>query len=124
LSTVIRLARFGRKHQAIYRVVVADSRSPRDGKFLTQVGFYNPNLATPELRFDAENTLQWLEQGATPSETVRSLLKYAGIWPIFEAKKAGKDVSQMQITPVAFPPKKEVLSKKAKAKLEKQKSEA
>ena len=58
MATVIRLSRFGKRHHAVYRVVVVDNRKARDGQFIEQLGFYNPNLATPELKFDQEKVLK------------------------------------------------------------------
>ncbi len=80
MSTKIRLRRMGAKKAPFYRVVVADSRSPRDGRFIEEIGYYNP-IATPtELKIDEEKALKWLATGAEPSETVKQLLKTTGIW--------------------------------------------
>jgi small subunit ribosomal protein S16 len=75
----IRLARHGRKHRAYYHIVAADSRAPRDGKFIERLGNYNPNTnpATIELNFD--KALQWLQNGAQPTDTVRAILSYKGV---------------------------------------------
>jgi small subunit ribosomal protein S16 len=75
----IRLARHGRKHRAYYYIVAADSRAPRDGKFIERLGSYNPNTnpATIELNFD--RALQWLQNGAQPSDTARAILSYKGV---------------------------------------------
>ena len=75
MATVIRLARFGKRHNPIYRAVVIDSRKARDDSFIEQVGFYNPNTKAPEIKFEQEKVLKWLQVGAQPSDTVRSLLK-------------------------------------------------
>lgn len=83
MATTIRLSRFGKRHKPIYRAVVIDSRKARDDSFIEQVGFYNPNLKVPEIRFDQEKVLKWLQTGAQPSDTVRSLLKKAGIMELF-----------------------------------------
>ena len=91
MATRIRLSRKGRCHVPMYRVVVADSRSPRDGKFLAQLGTYNPTVKPAEVKFEVEAVLDWLSRGALPSDTVRSLLKRAGVWAIFEAKRKGQD---------------------------------
>lgn len=101
MATAIRLTRRGRTHQAVYRVVVADSRSPRDGKFLQQVGFYNPNSTPAEVRFDADAIIDWLEKGAQPSDTINSLLKREGIIAKYHAKKAGEDVSAFELKTIA-----------------------
>ena len=75
----IRLARHGRKHNAYYHIVAADSRSPRDGKFIERLGNYNPNTnpATIELNFD--KALDWLQKGAQPTDTARAILSYKGV---------------------------------------------
>jgi small subunit ribosomal protein S16 len=79
MAVKIRLARKGRKKLAYYHIVVADSRSPRDGRYIEKIGIYNPlsNPATIELDFD--KALGWLQNGATPSETCRAILSYKGV---------------------------------------------
>ncbi len=71
----MRLKRIGAKKAPAYRIVVADSRSPRDGRFIEQIGFYNPLTNPAEVKIDAEKAKTWLANGAQPTETVRSLLK-------------------------------------------------
>ncbi|MCI6672462.1 MAG: 30S ribosomal protein S16 [Prevotella sp.] len=80
MATKIRLQRGGRKGYAVYRIVIADVRAPRDGKFTEKLGMYNPNTnpATVELNF--ERALYWLETGAQPTDTVRTLLKREGVY--------------------------------------------
>ncbi len=75
----MRLKRIGAKKAPAYRIVIADSRSPRDGRFIEQVGFYNPLTNPAEIKFDTEKAKQWLANGAQPTETVRSLLKKSEI---------------------------------------------
>ena len=75
----IRLRRMGAKKQPTYRFVVADSRSPRDGKFIEILGHYNPRTEPKTLEVDAEKAKQWLAKGAQPSETVRRLFAEKGI---------------------------------------------
>jgi len=75
----IRLMRFGRKKRPFYRVVAADSRAPRDGKFLDILGYYDPLKEPFEFKIDEEKVKKWLERGAEPTETVRALLKRIGI---------------------------------------------
>jgi small subunit ribosomal protein S16 len=75
----IRLRRTGRKKQPYYRIVVADSKSPRDGRFVEIIGHYNPRLATGGLEVKADRANYWLDVGALPSDTVRSLLRRAGV---------------------------------------------
>jgi len=75
MAVKMRLRRVGAKKAPSYRVVVADSRSPRDGRFIEQIGFYNPMTNPAEIKIDAEKAQKWLANGAQPTETVRSLLK-------------------------------------------------
>ena len=69
----------GRKGQAFFRIVVADSRSPRDGRFVATIGHYNPKANPAVINVNAEQALAWLAKGAMPTDTVRSLLKKAGV---------------------------------------------
>ncbi len=80
MATKIRLRRMGAKKAPFYRVVVADSRSPRDGRFIEEIGYYNPISEPAEIKIDEEKVLKWLKTGAEPSETVKQLLKTTGIW--------------------------------------------
>ena len=80
MATKIRLRRMGAKEAPFYRVVVADSRSPRDGRFIEEIGYYNPISEPAEIKIDEEKVLKWLQTGAEPSETVKQLLKTTGIW--------------------------------------------
>lgn len=75
----IRLARRGRKKQAMYDVVVADSRAPRDGRFIEKIGTYNPNTDPASIRLDKEKAFDWVMKGAQPTDTVRAMLSYQGI---------------------------------------------
>ena len=75
----IRLRRVGSKHRPSYRVVVAESRAPRDGAFVETIGHYNPLPDPPELVIDEEKALKWLKQGAQPSDTAAKLLKRLGL---------------------------------------------
>ncbi|MBI1967591.1 MAG: 30S ribosomal protein S16 [Gemmatimonadetes bacterium] len=79
MATRIRLRRMGRKGQAHFRIVVADSRSPRDGRFVATIGHYNPRANPAVIQVDADKAQVWLAKGATPTDTVRSLLKKAGV---------------------------------------------
>lgn len=74
----IRLRRMGAKKAPFYRIVVADSRSPRDGTFIEEIGYYDPSKQSPALNVDLEKAKKWLKNGAQPTETVRSLLKKSG----------------------------------------------
>ncbi|RZT01969.1 30S ribosomal protein S16 [Cuneatibacter caecimuris] len=79
MAVKIRLKRMGQKKAPFYRVVVADSRSPRDGKFIEEIGYYDPNQNPSVVKIDEENAKKWLNTGAQPTETVAKLLKIAGI---------------------------------------------
>lgn len=80
MATRIRLRRVGRKKQPEFRIVVTDQQAARDGRFIETLGHYNPRVDPVVLQVDAERARVWLAQGATPSETVRSLLKRAGVF--------------------------------------------
>lgn len=75
----LRLKRMGKKKQPIYRIVAADSRSPRDGRFIEEVGFYDPNKEPMIIKLKETKVLQWLKNGAQPTETVKSLFKRYGL---------------------------------------------
>ena len=75
----IRLRRMGSKKAPFYRIVVADSRAPRDGAFIDEIGTYNPTTNPASINIDAEKAKKWLGTGAQPSDTVRSLFKQAGV---------------------------------------------
>ncbi|MFA4015528.1 MAG: hypothetical protein RUDDFDWM_000615 [Candidatus Fervidibacterota bacterium] len=84
MAVRIRLMRVGSKNRPRFRLVVADSRAPRNGKFIEVVGYYNPTSEPAELNIKHERVLYWLMKGAQPTETVLSLLKQKGIWQEFE----------------------------------------
>ncbi|MBQ4370019.1 MAG: 30S ribosomal protein S16 [Oscillospiraceae bacterium] len=75
----IRLRRMGAKKAPFYRIVVADSRFPRDGRFIEEIGTYNPLTDPSEIKVDAERALAWIKTGAQPTDTVKTLLKRAGV---------------------------------------------
>ena len=75
----IRLRRMGAKKAPFYRIVVADSRYPRDGRFIEELGFYDPMKNPVEIKVDTDKTKEWLGKGAQPTETVKSLLKKSGV---------------------------------------------
>ena len=79
MSVKIRLARRGRKKQAIYDVVVADARAPRDGRFIEKLGTYNPNTNPASITINNERALTWLLNGAQPTDTVKAMLSYRGV---------------------------------------------
>jgi len=74
MAVKIRLKRMGAKHAPFYRVVVADSRSPRDGKFIEEIGYYNPTTDPTTIKIDVEKATNWMKNGAQPSDTVKRLL--------------------------------------------------
>jgi len=75
----MRLMRFGKKKTPYYRIVISDSRSPRDGRFIEQVGTYNPRKDPAEVHFKEEKAIQWLKKGVKPTPTVRQLLAKTGV---------------------------------------------
>ena len=75
----IRLRRMGAKKSPFYRIIVADSRSPRDGRFIEEIGTYNPVVSPVEIKVDAEKAKQWIANGAQPTDTVKALLKKEGV---------------------------------------------
>lgn len=79
MSVKIRLKRMGAKKNPFYRVVVADSRYPRDGRFIEEIGTYNPVVNPAQVNIDGEKAAKWLKNGAQPTDTVKSLLKKAGV---------------------------------------------
>ncbi len=79
MAVKIRLKRIGAKKNPFYRVVVADSRYPRDGRFIEEIGTYNPLVNPADVKIDAERAQKWIKDGAQPTDTVKSLLKKSGI---------------------------------------------
>ena len=90
MATKIRLTRMGAKKAPFYRLVVADSRSPRDGRFVEQIGTYNPLTTPAKIKINEELALKWLNNGAIPTDTVKNLLSDAGIMKKFHESKMGK----------------------------------
>lgn len=91
LAVRLRLRRTGRRNQPAYKVVAADSRSPRDGRFIESIGSYNPLRYPAEIRFNEQKAFKWLKRGALPSDTVRSLLRKSGLWYKWYLTKKGLD---------------------------------
>jgi small subunit ribosomal protein S16 len=79
VAVKIRLARHGAKGAPFYRIVVADSRSPRDGHFIDRIGTYNPRMQPSDIKVDAQKVREWLGKGAQPTDQVRKLLKVSGV---------------------------------------------
>lgn len=90
MSVKIRMRRMGSKRKPFYRIVVADSRMPRDGRFIEEVGYYNPLTNHDEVKLEEDKIFEWLEKGAQPSDTVRSLLSKAGLMTRYHDAKYGK----------------------------------
>ncbi len=90
MAVKIRLKRIGAKKSPFYRIVVADSRSPRDGRQIETVGTYNPLTKPAEVKINEELALKWLQDGAKPSDTVRNLFSEQGIMEKFHNAKLGK----------------------------------
>ncbi|MFD1417237.1 30S ribosomal protein S16 [Companilactobacillus keshanensis] len=90
MSVKIRMKRMGSKLRPFYRIVVADSRAPRDGRFIEQVGYYNPIAQPEEIKLDDDKIMDWLQKGAQPSDTVRTLLKTHGIMQKYHESKYSK----------------------------------
>ena len=90
MAVRLRLTRVGKKKQPTYRIVAADARSPRDGKYLEIVGTYDPRREPSAITVDNEKAIEWLKKGAQPSERVEKLLKVSGAWDEFQASKATK----------------------------------
>lgn len=92
----LRLKRMGKKKQPIYKVVAADARSPRDGKFLEAIGSYNPMSEPHTVDIKEERALYWLKVGAQPTDTVRSLLRQLGITLKYDLQKRGLSAEQIE----------------------------
>ena len=75
----VRLRRMGSTHSPFYRIVVADSRAPRNGAFIEEIGYYNPLAQPAEIKVDVEKAKKWIGNGAQPTDTVRTLLKQSGV---------------------------------------------
>ncbi|MDR0879847.1 MAG: 30S ribosomal protein S16 [Clostridioides sp.] len=87
MAVKIRLKRMGANKKPFYRIVVADARSPRDGKFIEEIGYYNPVSVPKQIKINDEKAVKWLKTGAQPTETVKKLFKDNGVTEKFEASK-------------------------------------
>ena len=112
MAVKLRLMRMGKKKHPTYRVVAADSRSPRDGRFIELIGRYDPHPHPSVVEIDNERALHWLEVGAQPTDAVRKLLEISGAWGQFRVKRGDVHV----VGEVAPPEEKERKSKKARAR--------
>ena len=92
----LRLRRAGKKKKPIYKIVVADIRSPRDGRFIEAVGLYDPNMNPILLTLKEERVFFWLKRGAQPTDTVRSLLQRKGLWLRWTLQKRGVEEAKAQ----------------------------
>lgn len=90
MSVKIRLTRMGSKRKPFYRLVVADSRSPRDGRFIEEVGYYNPLTEPKTLKIEEDKIMDWLQKGAQPSDTVRNLLSAQGVMKKYHEARFAK----------------------------------
>ena len=96
MATKLRLQRHGRKHYAFYHIVVADSRAPRDGKFIERIGSYNPNTHPATITLNFDRALYWLQTGAQPTHTVRNILSREGVllknifWVVWQKELFGR----------------------------------
>jgi small subunit ribosomal protein S16 len=88
MAVKIRLMRMGAKHQPFYRVVVADSRTPRGGRYLEALGYYNPRREPSVIQIDEDKARTWLDRGARPSDSARVLLVKTGIWERWESGRS------------------------------------
>lgn len=92
----IRLRRIGKKKYPVYKIVVTDIRTPRNGAYLEALGNYDPNLGTDIMNLKEERVFHWLSKGAQPTDTVRSLFRRSGLWLRWTLKKQGKDEATVQ----------------------------
>lgn len=90
MAVKIRLRRMGAKKNPFYRVVVADSRSPRDGRFIDMLGHYDSTVNPARIKIDEEKALKWLQQGAQPTDTVKTLLRQTGILQKWQEQKQAR----------------------------------
>ncbi len=87
MAVKLRLKRMGSKQRTFYRIIAADSRSPRDGRFIETVGTYDPIKKEDNVTVDEEKALKWLNNGAQPTDTVKSILSQTGVWAKYKNKK-------------------------------------
>ena len=98
MAVKIRLKRTGMKKAPSYRVVVADARSPRDGRIIENIGWYNPRVEPSAIHIDEKKALAWLKNGAQPTESVASLLKRAGIMDLFNEAKSAASAQPSEVS--------------------------
>ena len=113
MAVKMRLRREGKKKQPFYRVVVADSRSPRDGRYIEDIGYYQPTHEPSTISIDGDRALYWLRNGAQPSEPVLKLLRIQGIWEEFKPGDTGRDRTEANARKAAQRAEKEAAARKA-----------
>ena len=118
VAVKIRLQRKGAKHRAFYRVVVADSRSPRDGRFVEQLGYYDPLTNPPDIKVETDKVIDWLGKGAQPTDTVRTLFSSIGIMQMWHEHKQGKPLDELRPIEEEARQKREVKAARGKRKKE------
>ncbi len=124
MSVRIRLRRIGKKKRPTYRFVAADSRSPRDGRFIEMLGWYNPIDKPARVQIHEEKTYEWLKRGAQPSDTVLALYRQVGLWKKWEMIKKGEDPAALTVADRITERPKRRKGKKAVARAEAAKAEA
>lgn len=126
MAVKLRLRRIGRKKQAIYRIVAADARSPRDGRFIEEIGFYNPLTNPASVEVKEDRALYWLQNGALPTDTVKNIFRQKGIILRFDLMRRGLSEEQMaeelkkwEVLQIERAKKMEVLAKQAEKEAKK-----
>lgn len=119
MAVKLRLRRTGRTHKAMFQIVAADSRSPRDGRFIEKIGTYNPHVKFDGVNINSELALKWLEVGAQPTDTVRSFLSNEGILLQHHLKVNGKSSEEITKTFTEWKSKKDLKVQTEKASVQK-----
>ena len=96
MAVKMRLKRMGAKKKPFYRIIVADSRSPRDGRFIATVGTYDPRKDDNKITLKEEDIISWLNKGAQPTDTVKSILSNEGVWAKYKASKTPKKKKEVK----------------------------
>ncbi|MCK4236314.1 MAG: 30S ribosomal protein S16 [Candidatus Krumholzibacteria bacterium] len=95
MAVKIRMKKMGSKKRPFYRIVAADSRSPRDGRFIEMLGYYNPMSDPPDIKFDDDKVFKWLDNGAKPTQNTAQLLRKAGLLERWQLLKSGVKISEL-----------------------------
>ncbi|MDR5710214.1 MAG: 30S ribosomal protein S16 [Armatimonadota bacterium] len=90
MAVKIRLMRMGKRHEPFFRLVVADSRAPRNGRYIESIGYYNPRTEPSTIHVNAQRALEWLSKGAQPSDAARVLLEKTGVWRLWQEQRRRK----------------------------------